>query len=159
MTYYNCKRDGDLYRITKFTEDMDVESSYLTSHEACGCPAGHRSVCRHRIMLPRFIAHEATEGQYFFDYDASKWIRASVEESSVEILEEAYGTGDLDCAEGGAGTSIEGDGMCKTADEAAAAMAECDYWNGRKSLGEPREIGEDLQGGRSMPTKPFDRRF
>lgn len=80
MSLYNCKCDGDQYRISKFTNDLDVEASYLVSNEECDCPAGHRPVCRHRIMLVRFIAKNATAGQWFHNYEHNQWIRATVDE-------------------------------------------------------------------------------
>lgn len=73
---YNCKIDGDHYRITKFSPDLEVESSYLTSDSECDCPAGHRHTCRHRQMLPRFIDKSATRGQWFLDFDRDHWVRA-----------------------------------------------------------------------------------
>lgn len=76
MSLYNCKTDGDQYRISKFTNDLDVEASYLTDGAECDCPAGHRPVCRHRIMLVRFIAKNATAGQWFHNYEYNQWIRA-----------------------------------------------------------------------------------
>lgn len=79
MSLYNCKSDGDQYRISKFTNDLDVEASYLTDGAECDCPAGHRPVCRHRIMLPRFIAKNATAGQWFHNYEHNQWIRATVD--------------------------------------------------------------------------------
>lgn len=77
MSLYNCKSDGDQYRISKFTNDLDVEASYLTDGSECDCPASHRPVCRHRIMLPRFIAKNAVAGQWFHNYEANQWIRAA----------------------------------------------------------------------------------
>src|SRR5580765_5431444 len=74
---YNCKTDGDQYRITKFTTDLEVESSYLLTETECECPAGHRHTCRHRQMLPKFIDRKATQGQWFLDYATDKWIIAS----------------------------------------------------------------------------------
>lgn len=108
MTLYNCKAEGESYRITKFTADLDVESSYLTSHEACECPAGARSVCRHRIMLPRFIAYEATHGEAFFDYDRSVWIEASTEAA----LEESSLCSVCGCATQGEAALVDGAICC-----------------------------------------------
>lgn len=79
---YNCKVDGDHYRITKFTPDLEVESTYLTSESECECPAGHRHTCRHRQMLPMFIEKPATRGQYFLDFERKVWLPAVVEEAS-----------------------------------------------------------------------------
>lgn len=76
MSIYNMKADGDHWRITKFTPDLEVESSYLVSAEACDCPTGHRHTCRHRQMLPLFEAKRATRGQYFLDFDRKVWLPA-----------------------------------------------------------------------------------
>jgi hypothetical protein len=59
MTLYNLRSALDDYRVTKFTKDLDVESSYLIGNLGytisgafeCECPAGSRSTCRHRQML------------------------------------------------------------------------------------------------------------
>jgi hypothetical protein len=72
---YNCKHDGDQYRISKFDNDMNVESSYLCTEEECECPAGHRPTCRHREMLPRFIARETVGTEWFYDYDRGGWVQ------------------------------------------------------------------------------------
>jgi hypothetical protein len=67
---YNCRHDGDQYRITKFN-DGEVESSYLTTHENCDCPAGHRSTCRHRQMLPSMLLHGIVDTHWFLDWDGA----------------------------------------------------------------------------------------
>lgn len=87
MSLYNCKSDGDQYRISKFSNDLDVEASYLTDGAECDCPAGHRPVCRHRIMLSRFIAKNATAGQWFHNYEHEQWIRALSDETTIGDLE------------------------------------------------------------------------
>src|SRR6266403_1732927 len=73
-TLYNCHTDGDDYRITKFDSLGNVESSYLCSLDNCECPAGHRPSCRHRHMLPRFLAKGAVNTFYFYDYDRQGWV-------------------------------------------------------------------------------------
>lgn len=80
MSLYNCKEIGGSWRITKFTNDLEVEASYFTNGRECDCPAGHRPVCRHRIMLPRFIAKNATAGQWFHNYEHQQWVRAAVDD-------------------------------------------------------------------------------
>ena len=94
---YNCKIDGDHYRITKFDAHFDVEASYLCTEEECECPAGERPSCRHRQMLPKFQAHKATKGQMFFDYDREMWLKAELDvefEVEVEVEVEAHETTD-----------------------------------------------------------------
>ena len=80
MSLYNAKRIEDAYRITKFTDDLEVEvgkdgkeSSYITSRSTCDCPAGVRDTCRHRQMLPSFIHHERINTSWFFDWDLHRW--------------------------------------------------------------------------------------
>src|SRR5438552_3012762 len=70
MTLYNCRHAGDQYRITKFDEHMNVESSYLIDDKACECPAfERRSRCRHQEMLPKFIARSHIGDEWFLDFD------------------------------------------------------------------------------------------
>ncbi len=64
-TLYNCHTDGDQYRITKFDSLGNVESTYLCTIDECECPAGFRPTCRHRHMLPRFLAKGAVNSFYF----------------------------------------------------------------------------------------------
>lgn len=65
---YNLRTSDLGYRITKFT-DGEVESSYLTSDQACDCPAGHRTSCRHRQMLPQMLARHLADSDLFWDFD------------------------------------------------------------------------------------------
>src|SRR6266403_771544 len=73
-TLYNCHTDGDQYRITKFDSFGNVESTYLCTIDECKCPAGFRPSCRHRHMLPRFIAKDAVNSFWFYDYDRQGWV-------------------------------------------------------------------------------------
>jgi hypothetical protein len=82
---YNCKHSGDQYRITKFTSDFEVEASYLCDLAACECPAGHRPKCRHREMLPKFIARNAVGTEWFFDHDRGGWVQGWKEEPTLDI--------------------------------------------------------------------------
>lgn len=65
---YNLRTSELGYRVTKFT-DGEVESSYLTSDQACDCPAGHRTSCRHRQMLPQMLARHLANSDLFWDFD------------------------------------------------------------------------------------------
>ena len=76
---YNCRHSGDLYRITKFNDDMNPEGSYLTDGHECDCPAGVRPTCRHRQMLPRFIDKGHVGDEWFFDYDRGGWVQMGPE--------------------------------------------------------------------------------
>lgn len=71
---YNCKHAGDQYQITKFDDDGNVESSYLCTTTECQCPAGVRLMCRHREMLPKFIARNFVNTGFMFDYDRGGWV-------------------------------------------------------------------------------------
>ena len=83
MTLYNCRIDGDQYRITKFDADFNVESSYLCTETECECPAGHRDICRHRTMLPRFIRKSATKANWFHNFEQNQWHRAENEDEII----------------------------------------------------------------------------
>ena len=79
MSLYNAKQTSDGLRITKFTDDLDVESSYITSRDVCECPAGHRDTCRHRQMVPEFKAANRIDKSWFLDWDNHRWYYYSAE--------------------------------------------------------------------------------
>jgi hypothetical protein len=68
---YNAKTANGGYRITKFTDDMEVESSYVTTAKECSCPAGNRDTCRHRQMLSTIA--EKADTYWFLDWDNKRW--------------------------------------------------------------------------------------
>ena len=71
MNLYNAKTTDDGVRITKFTEDLDVESSYITSGSTCDCPAGVRDTCRHRQMFHGLTGR--IDSPWFLDWDNGRW--------------------------------------------------------------------------------------
>lgn len=93
---YNCKHDGDIYRITKFNSDFNVESSYLCDLNSCECPAGVRPSCRHRQMLPKFIHRNHIGDEWFYDHDRGGWVQGShIEEPTSLDPQEPYGIGPM----------------------------------------------------------------
>ncbi len=87
MILYNCCTNGDedgSYVITKFDDLMDVEASYTTSLETCECPAGVRDTCRHRKMLPIFIASGHIDDNWFYNYDTHGWHKIGQEDIFVD---------------------------------------------------------------------------
>lgn len=85
---YNCRHAGDEYRITKFNSDFDMESSYLCTLEECECPAGHQPICRHREMLPKFIARDHIGDEWLFDYDRGGWVQGIPSEAIIAEADE-----------------------------------------------------------------------
>lgn len=81
---YNCRHAGDQYRITKFDEHMNVESSYTCTTDECDCPAGVRPTCRHRQMLPKFIQREHIGDEWFLDFDRGGWVQMGDEWAKPE---------------------------------------------------------------------------
>jgi len=80
VTLYNLKTDGDEYRITKFDNQLNVESSYLLSLSECECPAGSRPTCRHRQMLPEMLAYDMANTGMFYDFETKVVLQSTVEE-------------------------------------------------------------------------------
>ena len=89
MSLYNAKQTPNGILITKFTDDLDVEetagkpASYIVSPDGCDCPAGHRDTCRHRQMLPRFLATRRADTPWFFDNDNGEWYYYSAEAAQL----------------------------------------------------------------------------
>lgn len=77
MTLYNAKSTDDpsTYLMTKFDDDLNLvdDSVYLTTETTCTCPAGVRPSCRHRQMLPSFLATARIDTPWFFDFDTGAW--------------------------------------------------------------------------------------
>ncbi len=85
MALYNCKSADGSYRITKFDTDLNPEGSYLVSDEACECPAGVRPTCRHRQMLPKFLARDAVDQPIYYAFEEDVWlepVEAQLEDSA-----------------------------------------------------------------------------
>src|SRR6266436_5017258 len=75
---YNCKpmHTSGMYNITKFDDDMNVVSSYVTTITGdCDCPRGPHPTCRHRQMLPKFIARQHIGDEWFLDFDRGGWVQ------------------------------------------------------------------------------------
>lgn len=82
MNLYNCKTDKaaasygqQQYIMTKFDADLNpVEgSTYLLTEINCVCPQGHKSTCRHRRMLPIFLASQRQDTGWFLCFEDSTW--------------------------------------------------------------------------------------
>lgn len=71
MILYNLKIEDNSFRITKFDDDLNPESSYLVSEIACECPQGHKPKCRHRIMLP--LMKDRAGSAWFYRFDDKQW--------------------------------------------------------------------------------------
>lgn len=91
---YTCKsnisHEGQtFYRITKLDPDDNVESTYTCTFDTCECPAGKRPTCRHREMLPRFVARGAINTGWRYDFDRGGWVDYRTEEELARPLEDA----------------------------------------------------------------------
>lgn len=122
MTLYSLRHDGDQYRITKLDNDLNPESSYLMTAQECECPAGHRATCRHRQMFPSLLPIVNTH--WFLDWDGGKVI-VDANGTLKDWIDRALVS---PVAEGPHSEPAV------TPEQAQYAMAQCDYWNGRKSL-------------------------
>lgn len=93
MSLYNLKSADGNWRVTKFTNDLEVESSYITSLSECDCPAGSRPTCRHRQMLPKMLEVGAEDSPMFYDFDKDQFFEPLVSEaneSSGTVLESTF---------------------------------------------------------------------
>lgn len=86
MSLYALRKSPLGFSITKFDTDFNPEATYdltvgLHNNYGCSCPAAKRSVCRHRIMLPRMLGHVG-DG-WFYNYETQKWHRPLVEEAQL----------------------------------------------------------------------------
>jgi hypothetical protein len=99
MTLYNLKSSDGAWRITKFDNDLNVESSYITSEMECECPAGSRPTCRHRQMLPKMLNVGAEDSGMFYDFDADQFLEPMANDEDtqpaiVSPIEEEFKVGE-----------------------------------------------------------------
>ena len=91
------------FTILKFDRDFNLLSMYELTADSCVCPQGSRGKpCRHRKLLPEFIAKGHTNDGWFLDWDTRQWREPlaegdehSVPLSSNEQAIEAPGHTDL----------------------------------------------------------------
>lgn len=74
MSLYNLHSADGQWAITKFDNDLNVESSYITSELECSCPAGSCPTCRHRQMLPKMLHVGAEDSGMFYDFDHDQFL-------------------------------------------------------------------------------------
>src|SRR5438105_2239915 len=68
MILYNLRTySPSTFEITKFDDDLNMESSYKVNAQDCECPQGHRPTCRHRKMLGAMLGIVDTEAFYCYD--------------------------------------------------------------------------------------------
>ena len=84
MSLYTLKSSDGQWRITKFTNDLDVEASYITSEAECECPAGSRPTCRHRQMLPKMLNVGAEDSGMFYDFDTDQFLEPIVDSEDTQ---------------------------------------------------------------------------
>lgn len=93
QTIYSFKTEIDhlsieRVRVSKFV-DGELESSYLTTHDECDCPAGVRPSCRHRQMLPQAQAAGIVNTHWFWDFDLGRPVDFSGElKSNIDAMNE-----------------------------------------------------------------------
>lgn len=144
MTLYNCKHAGDEYRISKFDQHMNVESSYLCNMSECNCPAGVRPSCRHRQMLPKFIQRKAIDSDWMYDFDRGGWVQIALSEGGLDS--DAADLGSTNGESYGAGPML-----------AALPLMEAENDDTRRENAE-RELAAPA-GGLPAPTPTFRRRL
>lgn len=84
MAFYNLKSSDGQWAITKFDNDLNVESSYITSELECSCPAGSRPSCRHRQMLPKMLHVGAEDSAMFYDFDHDQFLEPITDEAEED---------------------------------------------------------------------------
>lgn len=89
MSLYNIKSSDQHFIITKFDDDLNVESSYEFHNTdnvfLCHCPAGQRPTCRHRLMFP--LLQTRVDSPWMLDFDTQQWVDPTGEATNAAIEE------------------------------------------------------------------------
>lgn len=116
MSFYNLKTQNDgTYLISKFTDDLEVESFYsmiiMDGTLNCTCPAGARPKCRHREMFHDLLPKADTN--WLFDWDNEQWrqyigpLGEIIDDETFNKAEAIAGNNGTISSSGGAGGSVE----------------------------------------------------
>lgn len=83
---YSVRSAGEAqFTIMKFDRDFNLESVYALDAQSCACPQGaRRKPCRHRKLLPEFIAKGHINDGWFLDWDTRLWREPLAGESEAE---------------------------------------------------------------------------
>jgi hypothetical protein len=71
---YNLKSIKDKFLMTKFSDDLELQASYILSDGDCNCPSGiHGRYCRHKRIRKLFVDQGKVNSEWFYNYDTGKW--------------------------------------------------------------------------------------
>lgn len=92
MTYYNARSTELGFKVTKFDDDLNVESTYDMIEDPsgsikCMCPAGQRPTCRHRQMIDQLSTRVDTP--WMLDFDTRAWVDPTGQARMTNETEEA----------------------------------------------------------------------
>jgi hypothetical protein len=74
MSVYTVRHTDDGWRVTKFDQDLNVESSYTVRGTTCECPQAARGYCRHLDILSSFQAMDRVNTGWFLNFDSGDWL-------------------------------------------------------------------------------------
>ncbi len=80
------------FRITKLDEDYSIEAAYVVSAAECSCPAGSRPSCRHRQMLPFFLAQGHIDNGWMLDWATRMWRKPLIEDGQGQPIGDDFPT-------------------------------------------------------------------
>lgn len=87
------------FSIMKFDEDYAVESLYALSATTCTCLQGHKPKCKHRRMLPLFLAAGHVDDGWFLDWTTRLWHHPLADADAPAPLADPALMGDAEHAE------------------------------------------------------------
>lgn len=61
------------FTVIKLDRDLNPSAMYALNAKVCTCPAGTRSTCKHRKMLPFFLSAGHVDDGWFLEWDTRLW--------------------------------------------------------------------------------------
>ena len=78
MSLYTMRSVDEGWRITKFTDELNVESVYTLRPQdntiVCDCPRSSVGDCRHLHIWQQFFETERVNQGWFYNYDTGDWL-------------------------------------------------------------------------------------
>jgi hypothetical protein len=77
MEYYSVRTDGNAFRVTKFNEHFEMQTSYKISADGkvCQCPQAYNRnrACRHQEILRSALKYRHVDDGCFLCWQSKSW--------------------------------------------------------------------------------------
>jgi hypothetical protein len=96
---YSIRTEGDAFRVTKFTKDLNPVSFYQLREHAngsfsCNCPQSNRGACKHMDIMDAFSTYpERVDKGWFYCHENGDWFPPVEDKAITSVLPSGESSG------------------------------------------------------------------